>query len=275
MQYNQNMRKIKITKYHLKSPKCGWKERNLRFVFISDLHNMTYGPENCELLELVRQQKPDAVLIGGDQIVAKPGQPLEPGLSAVKMLAEEYPVYYACGNHEYRLKLYPEVYGDAYERFREILAGTKAVYLENETAAFWKNGLQVLIYGFEMKREYYERFCRRQLPVTELTDVFGTPPKEAFSILLAHHPWYTQAYDCFGADVTLSGHYHGGVVGFGNRGLVSPDFRLFPKNCHGCCEKDGHYRIVSAGCGEHTIPVRLHNPRELVVLEIDGSGEGK
>ena len=79
----------------------------------------------------------------------------------------------------------------------------------------------------------------------------------------------------FGADVTLSGHYHGGVVGFGNRGLVSPDFRLFPKNCHGCCEKDGHYRIVSAGCGEHTISVRLHNPRELVVLEIDGSGEGK
>lgn len=269
------MRKIKITKYHLKSPKCGWKERNLRFVFISDLHNVTYGPENCELLELVRQQKPDAVLIGGDQIVAKPGQPLEPGLSAVKMLAEEYPVYYACGNHEYRLKLYPEVYGDAYERFREILAGTKAVYLENEMAAFWKNGLQVLIYGFEMKREYYDRFCRQQLPVTELTDVFGTPPKEAFSILLAHHPWYTQAYDCFGADVTLSGHYHGGVVGFGNRGLVSPDFRLFPKNCHGCCEKDGHYRIVSAGCGEHTIPVRLHNPRELVVLEIDGSGEGK
>ena len=269
------MRKIKITKYHLKSPKCGWKERNLRFVFISDLHNMTYGPENCELLELVRQQKPDAVLIGGDQIVAKPGEPLEPGLSAVKKLAEEYPVYYACGNHEYRLKLYPEVYGDAYERFREILAGTKAVYLENEMAAFWKNGLQVLIYGFEMKREYYDRFCRQQLPVTELTDVFGTPPKEAFSILLAHHPWYTQAYDCFGADVTLSGHYHGGVVGFGNRGLVSPDFRLFPKNCHGCCEKDGHYRIVSAGCGEHTIPVRLHNPRELVVLEIDGSGEGK
>lgn len=275
MQYNQNMRKIKITKYHLKSPKCGGKGRNLRFVFISDLHNVTYGPENCELLELVRQQSPDAVLIGGDQIVAKPGEPLEPGLSAVKKLAEEYPVYYACGNHEYRLKLYPEVYGDAYERFREILAGTKAVYLENETAAFWKNGLQVLIYGFEMKREYYERFSRRQLPVTELTDVFGTPPKEAFSILLAHHPWYTRTYDCFGADVTLSGHYHGGVAGFGNRGLVSPDFRLFPKNCHGCCEKDGHYRIVSAGCGEHTIPVRLHNPRELVVLEIDGSGEGK
>ena len=188
MQYNQNMRKIKITKYHLKSPKCGGKGRNLRFVFISDLHNVTFGSENCELLELVRQQSPDAVLIGGDQIVAKPEEPLEPGLSAVKKLAEEYPVYYACGNHEYRLKLYPEVYGDAYERFREILAGTKAVYLENETAAFWKNGLQVLIYGFEMKREYYERFSRRQLPVTELTDVFGTPPKEAFSILLVHCP---------------------------------------------------------------------------------------
>ena len=26
--------------------------------------------------------------------------------------------------------------------------------------------------------------------------------------------------------------------------------------------------IVSAGMGEHTVPVRIHNPRELVVVEI-------
>ena len=36
----------------------------------------------------------------------------------------------------------------------------------------------------------------------------------------------------------------------------------------------GHFRkgrkhmIVSAGLGEHTIPVRLHNPRELVIAEL-------
>ena len=262
------MGKLKVRRYDLKSRKCGPQGNNLRFVFISDLHNGVYGPDNRGLMELVRSQEPDAVLIGGDQIVAKPGYPLEPGLMSVRMLAEEFPVYYACGNHEYRLKLYPEVYGDAYDRLREGLAKTKAVYLENQTASFRKNGLRVLIYGFEMKKEYYERFSRRELPVTELTDVFGTPPEDALSVLLAHHPGYADTYERFGADITLSGHYHGGVVGFGTRGLVSPDFRLFPKNCHGCFEKNGTYRIISAGCGEHTVPFRIHNSRELVVLDV-------
>ena len=26
--------------------------------------------------------------------------------------------------------------------------------------------------------------------------------------------------------------------------------------------------IVSAGLGEHTIPVRIHNPRELIIAEL-------
>ena len=273
MQYNQNMKKLKISRYQLKIRKRGQQGTSFRFVFISDLHNVVFGPENSGLMELVRRERPDAVLIGGDQIVAKPGYPLEPGLGTVKRLAEEFPVFYACGNHEYRLKLYPEEYGDAYDRLRDGLAKTKAVYLENQTASFWKDGNQVLIYGYEMDRAYYERFCRRELPLTELTKVFGTPPDDALSILLAHHPGYAATYDRFGADITLSGHYHGGVAGFGTRGLISPDFRLFPENCRGCYEKNGRYRIVSAGCGEHTIPVRIHNPSEQVVLEISGGPE--
>lgn len=262
------MKKIRVTKYELKSRKCRPQGNSLRFVFISDLHNAQYGEENCELLALVRKQRPDAVLIGGDQIVAKPGYPLEPGLLTVKALADEFPVFYACGNHEYRLKLYPEVYGDAYVRFRRALERTRAVYLENETATLNVRGCECRIFGFEMKKEYYHRFCRKELPVSELSDVFGIPPAEAFSVLLAHHPGYGTAYERFGADLTLSGHYHGGVARIGNRGLISPDFRIFPSGCHGCVEKDGKYRIISAGCGEHTIPVRIHNPRELIVTEI-------
>ena len=46
---------------------------------------------------------------------------LDPGLSFAERLAEEYQVIYGCGNHEYRLKLYPEQYGDLYEKLRERL----------------------------------------------------------------------------------------------------------------------------------------------------------
>ena len=75
--------------------------------------------------------------------------------------------------------------------------------------------------------------------------------------------------------MTLCGHYHGGVWRFGkHRGLISPDFRLFPR-AHGLFRKDGRNVIISAGLGEHTIPVRIHNPRELVILELSVKENGK
>ena len=33
--------------------------------------------------------------------------------------------------------------------------------------------------------------------------------------------------------------------------------------------------IVSAGLGEHTIPLRIHNPRELLVIDIKPSEKTK
>ena len=72
-----------------------------------------------------------------------------------------------------------------------------------------------------------------------------------------------------GRDKVLSGHYHGGVVGLGaHRGLVTPDFRLFSKNCRGLFLTGGTCQIISAGTGEHTIPVRIWNRRELIITDI-------
>mgnify|MGYP006870773480 CR=1 FL=1 len=87
-----------------------------------------------------------------------------------------------------------------------------------------------------MDRTYYNRFYRGPLPVSELTDHLGKPDPARYGILLAHHP-PTASLLCiiWIADLTLSGHYHGGVVGLGaHRGLVTPDFRLFRKTAAGC-----------------------------------------
>ena len=35
--------------------------------------------------------------------------------------------------------------------------------------------------------------------------------------------------------------------------------------------REDSHMIVSAGVGEHTIPIRLHNPREITVIQIDFS----
>jgi predicted MPP superfamily phosphohydrolase len=120
-----------------------------------------------------------------------------------------------------------------------------------------------------MDRTYYNRFYRGPLPVSELTDNLGKPDPAHYGILLAHHPAYRSSYASYGVDLTLSGHYHGGVVGLGaHRGLVTPDFRLFSKNCRGLFLTGGTCQIISAGTGEHTIPVRIWNRRELIITDI-------
>ena len=141
------MRKFTTTYYKLSSNGKFPEGNGFRLAFISDLHNMEFGPDNTVLKAVIDEAAPDLVIIGGDQIVAKPGENLDPGLSFAERLAEEYQVIYGCGNHEYRLKLYPEQYGDLYEKLRERLKKAGICYLENETADLTISGCPVRIYG--------------------------------------------------------------------------------------------------------------------------------
>lgn len=45
--------------------------RDWIFVFLSDLHENEFGPENEQLIAAIDRIKPDGILIGGDLIVTK------------------------------------------------------------------------------------------------------------------------------------------------------------------------------------------------------------
>ncbi|MFR1307576.1 MAG: hypothetical protein ACLSCO_00895 [Gallintestinimicrobium sp.] len=50
--------------------------------------------------------------------------------------------------------------------------------------------------------------------------------------------------------------------------MISTSYRLFPKYDGGYYEQNQKKMIVSRGLGSHTIPVRLFNPAELVVIDL-------
>ena len=53
---------------------------------------------------------------------------------------------------------------------------------------------------------------------------------DEYNILLAHNPNFIESYAAWGADLTLSGHIHGGMVRIPFiGGVFSPDTLLFPK----------------------------------------------
>lgn len=266
------MKNFKTKTYQIKK---NWQNEpqaeSLRFVFVSDLHNHEFGFENQILLKEIEKINPDAVLIGGDTIVGKPRFPIDVACDFITAVAEKFPVYYANGNHEYRLRLYPEQYGDMYQQFVDVIHRAGVCHLVNQSAYTKFRGTPVAIHGFEADRKYYQRFRNVKMPVSELNDIFGQPDPHYYHILLAHNPDYIDTYLKWGADLTLSGHCHGGMIRIGEHyGLVSPNMTLFYPYAHGLFsgEKKNNM-IVSAGLGEHTIPVRIFNPRELVVISID------
>ena len=71
------MRKFTTTYYKLSSNGKFLEGNGFRLAFISDLHNMEFGPDNTVLKAVIDEAAPDLVIIGGDQIVAKPGENLD------------------------------------------------------------------------------------------------------------------------------------------------------------------------------------------------------
>lgn len=250
----------KLTSDKLKKP--------YRFVMLSDLHNKQFGRENEKLLAEIRRQKPDGILIAGDMITARTGQDMQPTLRFIQKLAGEYPVYYGEGNHEYRIGLYKETYGKMQKEFLEGLAECNLAPMRNSHVSLEEFGIR--IYGATIERRFYQRFQKCPMEAEYLPRLLGNPDKEYYTILLAHNPDYFPEYEAWGADLTLSGHVHGGLMRLPLLGgVVSPAIRLFPKYDGGLFEGKCGRMILGRGLGTHTLPIRIFNPGELVVVELN------
>lgn len=133
----------------------------------------------------------------------------------------------------------------------------------------------IVIYGSEIDKTYYKRFQVQPMDRNYLKKLLGTPDSHVYNVLIAHNPDYFPQYAGWGADLTVSGHVHGGIVRipFWGRGVASPGVRLFPKFDGGLFYEADKTMLLSRGLGIHTIPFRLFNPGELWVVDFK-SGDG-
>lgn len=262
MLYDGN--RFHVVKYRIYSEKI--KEEH-RFVVLSDLHNKSYGEKNQKLLKSIDELKPEGILIAGDILTAKPGKRYDVALDLLKNLAMKYPVYYGMGNHETRLFLYPEKYGDMGERYEADLKKIRVDFIRNESKECKDN---IRITGLDMDRKYYQRFKKMAMEPEYLKEALGETLGEEYEILLAHNPDYFEEYAAWGADLVLSGHVHGGMMRLPILGgVISPAYKLFPKYDGGMFKKGSATMILSRGLGMHTIPVRIFNPGELIFLKLE------
>lgn len=259
-----------VTKYSVSGPKLAGLTGDAVLVFLSDLHNCTYGENNEALIRAVRAAAPDLILIGGDMLVGKEGADFAPAIDLVRQLPQIAPVYYALGNHEGRMKECPDEYDDAYRRFKASAEESGVKFLENETVRVNCRGIRMDISGLELPVHTYRKFRKADVTSKTVGDCLeNRGSRDSYGILLAHNPAYMDAYLGWGADLILSGHLHGGLVRIpGLGGVVTPQGFLFPKYSGEMTREGDQAVIVSRGLGTHTLNIRLFNTPELIVIRL-------
>ena len=261
---------FKVTEDVVVSRRLNGLKKEKKIVFLSDLHNKEYGAGNERLLDAICKARPDLILFGGDMLVGKKGCSFAPALEFVSKLPAIAPVYYACGNHEQRMKRKPEVYGEVYQEYQKQLEECGVHFLENSSVLLKEDDCRIRISALELPLATYTKF--KKYRVTE-QDVTACIEKEAadYEILLAHNPVYFDAYKKWGADLVLSGHLHGGIIRLpGIGGLITPQAIPFPKYSGEMTTEGEQTIIVSRGLGTHTINLRFLNEAEMIVIHLRG-----
>lgn len=260
------MQNFRLKSYVVKSDKL--KKEKVRLHFLSDLHGLSF---ECPM-KVIRQQKPDVIVIGGDMVTGCSRESLEAAAKLVEELSAAYPVYYAFGNHEQKMFLAwdEERERDAEEEALYQLLNEKTTVLDNSRCVCRVKGEQVEFGGLTLEHTYYNKPLPKKLHAEHIGQLLGeAQEKAAYQVLLAHNPYHGDAYFEYGSDLILSGHYHGGVWRFGeNYGLISTHFHPFPRYCCGRFERGAQNMIVSGGLGGHTVRVRIRNPREIIEVDV-------
>ncbi len=91
----------------------------------------------------------------------------------------------------------------------------------------------------------------------------GNSPLTDFTVLLAHHPDFLPVAFERNIHLTLSGHTHGGQVGWGQRSA----FEFMYPYMRGVYGREQSFGFVSSGAG-HWMPFRLNCPSEVSVITL-------
>ena len=235
-----------------------------KILHLSDLHKKRYGDGFNNLINSCDFCKPDYIFFTGD-LFSRSEENLTPKLVLMQRLMKLAPVYYVMGNHEAS----PDAVDKAYAlNCRLEREGVNV--LINRCVKLTQGEDHVNLWGLALGSKYYKNSFGGYsgLPTVTsrtLTDLMGEPDKKECNILLAHTPMPFAEYAKWGADLTFSGHCHGGIIRLPIvGGLLSPERRFFPKYTKGVYTLDEASMVVSAGLGKF----RLQNPAQMICVTL-------
>ena len=220
-------------------------------LFITDIHRRNL-PEN--LLMTLKGQV-DWIFLGGDMM--EKGVPLSRVERNMRLLSSIAPVYAVHGNHDYKADVLS---------LDRILTQCGVELLINRNVKLERNGSHIWLTGVD-----YPRVRKRSYPALP-----KLPSIEANTcrLVLVHDPAWISRYSTKPADLTLSGHTHGGQIVFPFFGPIHLDkcYRNVPSGFFQWQQPSALIKtatiFISRGFGYRHLPLRFRCPAEMNLITL-------
>jgi len=259
--------RIEITETKITLEKMSDSISPLKIIHLSDLHGKDFGRK---IINIISELNPDIVIFSGDMINSHNDNG-EAVVALLQGLNNQYPVYYAYGNHDLYCRLYTP---DIFNVYKKKLEEAGCIILDNAMSICYRDGKSIAIYGLSSipygKRVHETPIEKSTFDVSYINQKIGKTSDAQINLLIAHDPTYFDLYAEWGADFVLSGHMHGGAVRLPFiGGVFSPNLELMPQYDAGLFKKDSTFMYVSRGLGTSAERIRVFNRPELAVIIIN------
>jgi predicted MPP superfamily phosphohydrolase len=232
-------RSVRVERSRVRIPGLPHQLTGYKIGLLTDLHLGETTPDSTvrHAFDLLRAEKPDLILLGGDQLSSLAGLPL------LKQLVADLSAYGVYGNWD---RGFPEL---------EAVPGLRLLVNEGLLVApgLWLAGLDDLHLGNP-----------------QMEPALAGAPAGAVRLLLVHEPdWADQVESTDRIALQLSGHAHGGQVRLPGIGplLLPPDGRKYPMGL----QSAPHTQVyTSRGVGVAHLPIRLFCPPEVTIITLEG-----
>jgi predicted MPP superfamily phosphohydrolase len=235
---------LEIRHYAIKNSSLGKVLSGLKVAYLSDLHLKKIDARENRILEILKEEKPDLILVSGD-LVSFEG-PYEPVMSFLSQLKPPHGIYGVLGNAEYSNENGSCILCHE-ERSKNLKKKQNPIFLRNSIFHLKVHGKALNILGVD------DPVSKKSNFKTGLKSLNSEEP----SILLAHSPEIFEEASGCGLDLILCGHTHGGQI------FLTRYFRkILPLEAslefiEGFFQKGKMLMYVSRGIGTSFLPFRL------------------
>ncbi len=230
--------------------------KGLKIAQVSDLHLGIFITLNYwqDIINYLKKQNLDLLLLTGDFVDEY--TLLDDAVKILSQIKPKYGIYSSSGNHEYSRGISPVL--RAFKKYKIPYLRSKGKRIKIGESYLFIGGVDDLYgVGYKFRKGYLKKTFYKTIKYAQSDD---------FKILMSHRYKVFKYSTENNIELTLSGHSHGGQIGFNGHSLF--EGVKGHKHLWGKFQENNSILYTTSGAG-HWFPFRINCPTEVPVFTLE------